>query len=257
MTRIAITGAGGTVGRAVVDGFGDEHEVVAFTHSEHTDLDSTLLDVTDPDDTAAKLDGFDVVIHLAGASSPDADWETVSETNVQGTKHVLDAAVSNGIDRVVFASSNHAVGTYTADGADPEAVAPGDHSPVPADAPASPDSFYGVSKAACESLVAFYANRHGLEAVILRIGWYMPASELRAVTGDDAAPGTRRFARAVWLSPRDCREIHRRAATADLSRTPITVNAVSRNDDRYFTLVEAMQSLGYSPRDNAAEILDS
>lgn len=257
MTRIAITGAAGTVGRVVVDGFGDGHEVVAFTHSEHTDLDSTPLDVTDPDDVAAKLDGFDVVIHLAGASSPDAAWEAVSETNLQGTKHVLDAAVSNGIDRVVYASSNHAVGTYNAEGTDPETVDAGDHSPVPADAPASPDSFYGVSKAACESLAAFYANRHGLEVVTLRIGWYMSESELRAATGDDAAPGKRRFARAVWLSPADCREIHRRAATADLPRTPITVNAVSRNDDRYFTLVEAMQSLGYSPRDNAAEVLDS
>ena len=256
MPRIALTGAGGTVGRAVVDGFGDEHEVVAFTHSAHDDLDSTLLDVTDPDGVHKKLDGFDVVVHLAGASSPDTDWQTVAETNVQGTKHVLDAAVSNGIDRVVVASSNHAVGTYNADGTDPETVAPGAHDPIPADAPASPDSFYGVSKAACESLAALYANRHGLEVVTLRIGWYMSESELRAATGDDVAPGKRRFARAVWLSPRDCREIHRRAVTANLPRTPITVNAVSRNDDRYFTLVEAMQSLGYSPRDNAAEILD-
>ena len=56
------------------------------------------------------LDGFDVVIHLAGASSLDVDWET----NVQGTEHVYDAAVENGIDRVVFVSSNHVVGRYNA-----------------------------------------------------------------------------------------------------------------------------------------------
>ena len=109
MTRIAITGAGGNVGRELLDAF-DESEGQAFTHSEHDDIDSDRLDVTDPDDVTEKLDDFDVVIHLAGASSPDADWEAVSATNIQGTKHVLDAAVENDIDRVVFASSNHVVG---------------------------------------------------------------------------------------------------------------------------------------------------
>ncbi|PSQ13320.1 NAD(P)-dependent oxidoreductase, partial [Halobacteriales archaeon QS_8_69_73] len=121
MTRIAITGAGGNVGRELLDAF-DESEVLAFTHSEHDDIDSDRLDVTDPDDVAEKLDNIDVVVHLAGASSPDAGWATVSETNIQGTKHVLDAAVENDIDRVVFASSNHVVGRYNVDVDDPETM---------------------------------------------------------------------------------------------------------------------------------------
>ena len=257
MERIAITGAAGTVGRAVLGAFGDEHDVVPFTHSEETDIDGEPLDVTEPDDVETKLEGFDVVVHLAGASSPAAEWETVSETNIQGTKHVLDAAVANRIDRVVYASSNHAVGTYNSTEDDPETVSLADHGPVPADAPTSPDSFYGVSKAACENLTTFYANRYDLDVVNLRIGWYMTEQELRATTDDDVDPGKARFARAVWLSPPDCRDIHRKAATADLPRTPVTVNAISRNDDRYFTITEAMQSLGYQPRDNAAEVLDS
>lgn len=174
-----------------------------------------------------------------------------------GNETVLDAAVTNRIDRVVYASSNHAVGTYNTAEDDPETVSLAEHSPVPADAPTSPDSFYGVSKAACENLTTFYANRYDLEIVNLRIGWYMTEQELRATTSDDVSPRKARFARAVWLSPHDCRDIHRKAATAELSRTPITVNAISRNDDRYFTRTEAMQALGYQPRANAAEVLDS
>ena len=255
MVRVALTGAAGNVGRELVDAFGD-HDVVPFTHSETGDIDGELLDVTDPDDVRAKLDTFDAVVHLAGASSPEAEWETVAETNVEGTKHVLDAAVENSIDRVVLASSNHAVGAYNAANDDPETTTLTDSRPVRGDAPAAPDSFYGVSKAACEALTKYYAERHGLEVVNLRIGWYMSEADLREQTGDDVDPGKDRFARATWLSPRDCRAVHRRAATADLPETPVTVNAVSRNDRRYFTLTETMQALGYRPRDNAEEVLD-
>jgi L-arabinose 1-dehydrogenase [NAD(P)+] len=256
MARIALTGAAGNVGRVLLDAFDDE--IVPFTHSPKDDIDGELLDVTDPEDVVAKLDTFDVVIHLAGASSPDADWEAVSETNIEGTKSVLDAAVENDIDRVVFASSNHAVGQYnSADAADPETVTLTHQEPVPADAPTAPDSLYGVSKAACENLTTFYAHRHDLEVVNLRIGWLMREEDLRARTGEDVDPGAAQFARATWLSPRDCRDIHRRAARVDLPESPVTVNAVSRNDARFYTLTEAMRSLGYEPRDNAAEVLDT
>lgn len=256
MVRIALTGAAGNVGRELVDAFGDDHELVPFVHSETDEVDGESLDVTDADDVLEKLDTFDVVVHLAGASSPDADWETVSETNVQGTKHVLDAVVENGIDRVVFASSNHVVGAYNSEGDDPETMTLTKARPVRGDAPTAPDSFYGVSKAACEGLTKYYAERHGIEVVNLRIGWYMSEADLREQTGDDVDPGKDQFARATWLSPRDCRAVHRRAATADLPETPVTVNAVSRNDQRYFTLTETMRTLGYRPRDNADETID-
>ncbi|SFR50119.1 NAD-dependent epimerase/dehydratase family protein [Halogeometricum limi] len=255
MTDIALTGAAGNVGRVVRDAFGDDHAVTAFTHSEHDDVESELLDVTDADEVAAKLDGFDVVLHLAGVSSPEADWESVSEVNVQGTKHVLDAAVENDIDRVVFASSNHAVGTYNADARHTEQMTLGVAEAVSGDAQTSPDSFYGVSKAACENLTNFYANRHGLEVVNLRIGWYLTEEDLRSTVAE-ADPERAAFARATWLGPRDCREVHRTAVTADLSESPVTLNAVSRNDDRFHTLTETMQHLGYEPRENAAEVLD-
>jgi len=256
MTRIAITGAAGNVGRELLDAFDDEDEVLPFTHSEQDDIDTELLDVTDPDDVVEKLDNIDVVIHLAGASSPDADWEAVSETNIEGTKHVLDAAVENGIDRVVFASSNHAVGTYNAEDDDPESMTIGYARTVDADAPTRPDSYYGVSKAACEGLTKFYADVEDLEIVNLRIGWYMSESELRAETAD-GDPGRTRFARALWLSPHDCRDVHRKAATVDLPENPVTVNAVSRNDERFHSITETMRLLGYEPRDNAAEVIDA
>ena len=251
MTRIALTGGAGNVGREVLEAFGDEHDLVPFTYSEHEDRESELLDVTQPDDVTEKLDAFDVVVHLAGASSPNADWETVLETNVQGTKHVYDAAVENDIDRVVFASSNHAVGRYNTVDDDSDATTTGYARTVDGGAPTLPDSYYGVSKAACEDLGKFYAELHGVEVVNLRIGWYLSEDDL-AETVADAEPARGRVARSTWRSPRDGRDVHRKAATADLPENPITVNAVSRNDDRFYSITETMRLLGYEPRDNAA-----
>lgn len=257
MARIGLTGAGGNVGGEVLGAFGDEHDVVPFTHSERDDMDSEPLDVTDREGVFEKIDGFDSVIHLAGASSPDADWDTVSQTNIQGTKNVLDAVVENGIDRIVFASSNHAVGMYnSSDDADPESMTVSDARTVGADAPTRPDSFYGVSKAACEGLTKYYADLHDVEAVNVRIGWYMSEEDLRERTGDDVAPRKARFARSLWLSPHDCRDVHRKAATADLPENLVTINAVSRNDERFYSITETMRAIGYRPRDNAAETLE-
>lgn len=72
----------------------------------------------------------------------------------------------------MFASSNHAVGTYNAaDPADPESMTLDDARTVDPDDPTRPDSFYGVSKVACEGLTKYYADVHGLEVVNVRIGW--------------------------------------------------------------------------------------
>jgi len=256
MVRIGVTGAAGNVGRAILPAFEAEHDVVAFTHSETDDLDSETLDVTDADEVHGKLDNFDAIVHLAGASDPDAEWDTVVELNVEGTKTVLDAAAENGIDRVVFASSNHAVGTYNAaDTDDPESMTIGDARTVDPDDPTRPDSYYGVSKVACEGLTHFYAETKELEVINLRIGWLMDEDGLRENAGDDVEPGKARFARATWLSPRDCRDVHLKSATVDLSDSPVTLNAVSRNDDRFHSITETMRTVDYEPRDNSAEVL--
>lgn len=83
----------------------------------------------------------------------------------------------------------------------------------------------------------------------------MGEDDLWNQTGDDVEPGKDRFAGAMWLSPHDCRDVHRKAATVDLPETPVTINAVSRNDERFYSIIETMQTLDYEPRDNAAETL--
>jgi L-arabinose 1-dehydrogenase [NAD(P)+] len=251
--NVAITGAAGNVGRQALDSLSD-HDVTPVTHSDHEDLEGPTLDVTDAEAFADALDGQDALVHLAGNPSPDADWQGVFEPNIGGTYNAYEAAVENDLDRVVFASSNHAVQMRNvADPADPESMRE-DARTVRPDDPTRPDSYYGVSKVAAEALGDFYADRHDLDVVNLRIGWLMDEDELRE-TQDGADEQRARFARAMWLSPDDCRRAIESSVEADLPESPVVAHAVSRNDDRYLSLTETMRTLDYRPRDNSAETL--
>jgi L-arabinose 1-dehydrogenase [NAD(P)+] len=258
MTRIAITGAAGNVGQTLMNGFTD-HEVTPLTYQEEDDMDSIVCDVTDRAAFADALFGQDVLIHLAGNASPYAEWDDVREVNIDGVYNAYEAAVSNDLSRVVYASSNHTVNMDDiVDPTEPETMLP-DAPTVYPDTTSRPDSYYGVTKVAGEALGNYYAKRHGIDGINVRIGWLMTRDELADTqeNPDSQYPeAAARFARAMWLSPRDCRHVMQQAATADLPETPLTVHGISRNDERYLSLTQTQRALDYWPRDNAGEALD-
>ena len=96
--------------------------------------------VTDMDAMTAACQGADALIHLAGIPG-EASWERISELNINGSYVAFEAARRASTSRVIFASSNHAVG-----------FTPRADFPVPDYAFPKPDTYYGVSKAAVEAL---------------------------------------------------------------------------------------------------------
>ena len=97
-------------------------------------------------------------LSISAASSAEAPWETILRSNIIGTHNLFEAARKQGVKRVVFASSNHAVGFYPrAQRIGPQVL------PLP-------DTRYGVSKAFGESLGALYAYKYGLGVFCIRIG---------------------------------------------------------------------------------------
>jgi L-arabinose 1-dehydrogenase [NAD(P)+] len=60
----------------------------------------------------------------------------------------------------------------------------------------------------------------------------------------------------MWLSPRDCRDAFEAAALSELPENPLTVHVISASDERCLSLTHTLRSIGYTPRDNASEVLD-
>lgn len=259
MTRIAVTGASGNVGTEVRKAF-DDHDLTLITQNERDDMDSIPVDVTNRDAFVDALSDEDVLIHLAANPSPYADWDAVHTVNIEGTYNAYKAAVENGLDRVVYASSNHAInGNETVAADEPETLQE-DTPVVNHDARPHPDSWYGVTKVSSEAIGNRFASQSGIEAVNLRIGWLMTRENLRESQEDPDSSypeAYARFARAMWLSPRDCHDALRSAAFADIPTNPVTAHAISRNDERCLSLTHTLKSIGYQPRDDSAEVLEN
>ena len=131
-----------------------------------------------------------------------------------------------GVPRVVFASSNHAVG-----------FAPRADFPVPDYAFPAPDTYYGVSKAAGEATAALYSRRYGMDAIAVRI---LSCFEW---------PVTPRML-STWLSPDDAGRLFDACLTAPLPGFRV-VFGVSANTRGGWVSLAAARELGYEPRDDA------
>lgn len=172
--------------------------------------------------------GVDAIVHLA-AQPVEAPWPVVRDANLEGCFQVFEAARRHGVERVVFASSNHATGLTPNE---PE---------LPATTPPRPDTLYGVSKAFGEALGRYYAERYGMRVACLRIGTFAPQpTNVRALS--------------TWLSPDDCARLVDACLRSDQLRYAI-VWGVSANTRRTWSLGEG-NALGYFPVDDAERFAD-
>src|SRR5438309_3876415 len=57
------------------------------------------------------VDGIDGIVHLGG-HSVEGPWPAILNANIVGCYNLFEAATHAGVKRVVFATSNHAVGIY-------------------------------------------------------------------------------------------------------------------------------------------------
>ncbi|MFC6154413.1 NAD-dependent epimerase/dehydratase family protein [Nocardioides yefusunii] len=236
--RVLLTGAAGSIGRTVGPALvAAGHDVVGVDLVDASWSGAVAWHVGDCSD-AAWTDSVlaavvpDAVVHLAG--HPDElDLLGSFTSHVLTTTVLLDAMVAHGVQRFVYASSNHAVGrtvrTELTDGV------------LGVDARPRPDTFYGVGKVAAEAVMSLYADRHGIDAVACRIGSFLER------------PTTRRHL-ATWLSPGDCVRMVVAALTAEAPGFAV-LYGVSANTDGWWDLEPGL-ALGYSPVDDAAVFAD-
>src|SRR3712207_3074405 len=117
MKTVLITGAEGNIGGGLRRNLAGLYELRYLTREPSPGIESTAADIADLDAILPAFQGIDAVIHLAASATVDAQWPDVLHNNIEGLYNVFEASRRAGVRQVVFASSNHAVGGYEADGA--------------------------------------------------------------------------------------------------------------------------------------------
>jgi uronate dehydrogenase len=159
MPTILITGAAGQIGTMLRSRLARPDRTLRLLDVAQLDPgpghgeEAVTASVTDMDAMVQACQGADAVIHLGGIPS-EGPWDRILDININGTYVAFEAARRAGVPRVIFASSNHAVG-----------FTPRSDFPVPDYAFPAPDTYYGVSKAAGEALAALYNRRYGMDAI--------------------------------------------------------------------------------------------
>jgi nucleoside-diphosphate-sugar epimerase len=252
---VVVTGSGGRIGTILREALAARSSVRGIDRVPTPGMpDALVASLTDLDAILPVFKGADAVVHLAAdpRHTPDIWWDTLIPDNVVATANVYEAARRGGVRRVVFFSSMHVCGMYENDppwsriasgdyaGLDPAAVPL-----VTAAMPARPDGPYAVSKIFGEALGQYYAEAHGMEVVVVRLG---------TVARDDR-PGRDARSFVSWLSHRDLADLTRRALEAPGIRYEVVFGA-SDNTWKIYDTPRARTVLGYAPRDNAERFRD-
>jgi uronate dehydrogenase len=182
MRTVLVTGAAGGIGTRLRKLFKGIYPQIRWSDlrppsdlaSDEMFVQADLADLLQVENMVRGVEG---IVHLGGLSI-EHSWDAILNANIVGCYNLFEAARRQKVKRIVFASSNHAVGFYPR------------KRKIGVDEPLRPDSRYGVSKAFGEAMGALYAFKHGLRVTCLRIGNFA-----------DAPADHRRL--AIWLNPDD------------------------------------------------------
>jgi nucleoside-diphosphate-sugar epimerase len=162
MPRILMTGASGGIGTSLRKLLPPIYpDLLLSDIKQPSDLGGhekfKAADLADLAQVEAVCEGVDGILHFGGYSV-EGSWDAILQANIIGGYNLFEAARKQGVKRVIFASSNHAVGFYPR------------HHRIGTDVTARPDSRYGVSKVFGEGVGALYADKHGIKVTCIRIG---------------------------------------------------------------------------------------
>ncbi len=181
-------------------------------------------DLASYDQIHALLEGADMVVHF-GAIGDEAPFDQILGPNIIGAYNIWEAAYQHGLQRVVYASSIHAVGMHKR------------QEFIGTDVPHRPDTYYGLAKCFAEDLASMYWDKRRLESVCMRILSCAQVNNTRAL--------------GTWLSYDDLIQMVTRAI--DTPTTGFSLVYGVSNNDRAPVDNASASFLGYKPQDNAEQ----
>lgn len=205
--RVAVTGASGKLGRAVVrDLLEHGWDVIAldrtppaerncpFVQVDLTDYGQTIQALTGVDD---RHDGVDAVVHLAAIPAPGLLPNSATfANNITASYNVFASARAAGIRNVVWASSETVLGLPF--------DTPPPYIPVDEEYAARPESSYSLGKHLEEQLAAQYSRWDPRAKLVgLRFSNVMDVEDYAAFPSFDADPLLRKWNLWSYIDARD------------------------------------------------------
>lgn len=225
--KVLLTGPSGRIGPHIVGPFRDRYDLVTFDLPGHgADCEGDLGDV---ESLKRAMKGVEAVVHLAATSDEAPFLEQLVPNNVEGLYNLMEAAHSEGVRRVVFASSVQTIWRHIDETS----------GPIETEIQA-PHTLYGVSKIFGEVLGRWYYDFRKIEFIAVRLGWFEETHKLQAKS----------WINNVWISPRDAAQLFQKAVdTPDVGYA--IVNCTSKTPREILSLQSARELLGYEPEDVA------
>jgi len=245
VNKLLITGAAGKIGQHITNTLlkhtsyqlrlTDIHLLPLEKFKKSSNHEVIYLDVSSLEECQEACKNIDIVIHLAGDPSPDADfYSSLLESNIKGSYNIFKAAAENGVSRVIAASSAQTVEGYPLD------FQATDSTPV------RPKNMYGVSKCFVEALASYFAYEKQLQSIAIRIGAY-----------DDYKPeGKLLSARdmSAYISPEDFSDLLLKTiSTKNLPPFSI-LHGISDNRFKRLNVEETKRLVGYTPYSDAFKL---
>jgi nucleoside-diphosphate-sugar epimerase len=246
VSKIAVTGASGKAGRAVVRALLEhDHDVLAIdvVPSDESSARSLLADLTDYGQAVESLAGRDAVVHLAAIPASEIRTEeTTFRTNMLSTYNVFEAARLLGLRRVVWASSETILGLPF------EREQPA-YAPIDEEHPAYPESSYALSKLLSEELGRQLHRWTGTPYVALRFSNIMEPHDYEEFPSYWDDPSLRRWNLWGYVDARDVAESCRLALASNVGAEHFIVAAADTvmNRPSRELMSEVFPSVPYQP----------
>jgi len=162
--KVLVTGAAGSLGRDLTPLLSRYHDVLALDIKKpNNDLEFVQCDISKLEEIEQATKGIDVIAHLAAILPVECPISQFIDVNVKGTCNILDAALKNGVKKVVYASSVWAASR----GASP-------YLPIDENIPCKPEGMYDITKLMGEQFCEYYSRIYGLNTMTLRLCGYDP-----------------------------------------------------------------------------------
>ncbi len=185
--KIVITGGAGFIGHNVANVLKKNHDVTVFDSKQPASKDLKFVkgNINDFKTVKNSLKNYDVLIHLAaslGVINTEENPVSTLDTNIIGTKNVLESCRLNNIKKIIFSSSSETYG---------EPI----KTPIEESDPPIPITMYGISKLAAEEYIKAYSKTFGLRFTTFRLfnvygdqqatAWVVPEFVTRAIQNKD------------------------------------------------------------------------